>query len=128
VRRYRAAHPEKHKQQWRASNQKQWADSVQREKGAARVRQWQQANREYVNQMVRARRTKSGRITKAQIEELLVYYGTGCVYCPQPATGFDHLQPVARGGQTTVDNLAPACAHCNSVKRDKPIWIMLVAA
>lgn len=31
----------------------------------------------------------------------------------------DHIQPLASGGSNTLDNLAYACRHCNSCKRDQ---------
>lgn len=43
-----------------------------------------------------------------------------CVYCGQPATQADHIVPVALGGTHHAANLAPACAHCNASKKDRP--------
>jgi 5-methylcytosine-specific restriction endonuclease McrA len=48
--------------------------------------------------------------------------GRRCEYCRLPdrlqAGGFelDHILPSARGGLTTLDNLAYACPHCNDRK------------
>jgi hypothetical protein len=45
--------------------------------------------------------------------------GQQCVYCWFcPATTLDHVVPLARGGEHSLNNLAPACAGCNSHKRD----------
>lgn len=38
----------------------------------------------------------------------------------------DHLTPRSKGGQTSMDNIAPACEPCNQKKADNPIWIMLM--
>lgn len=37
-----------------------------------------------------------------------------CVYCGNPADTADHLTPRVEGGTHDIDNLAPACATCNS--------------
>lgn len=44
-----------------------------------------------------------------------------CAYCGKQITdpndfSQDHQVPLARGGQTTLDNLVPACMHCNAEK------------
>ena len=53
------------------------------------------------------------------------YGGNQCVYCQKPATGFDHLQPVSKGGDESLLNLAPCCKSCNSSKGSRPIWTMI---
>lgn len=44
-----------------------------------------------------------------------------CSYCDQLATTVDHIIPLARGGTNYEGNLAPACVHCNSSRRDKTL-------
>lgn len=39
-----------------------------------------------------------------------------CNYCGQPATGWDHLIPKAKGGTDDPSNLIPACGGCNAAK------------
>lgn len=48
--------------------------------------------------------------------------GDGCVYCAS-ATGntVDHMVPVSRGGTDHLDNLALACAPCNSGKCNREL-------
>lgn len=42
-----------------------------------------------------------------------------CYYCGlSDARTFDHLTPVARGGDNSADNLMPACSRCNLLKAD----------
>jgi hypothetical protein len=50
-----------------------------------------------------------------------------CVYCGQPSTAIDHIEPVVRGGSDRWDNLAPICKVCNSSKRSKPLLAALLA-
>jgi len=48
-----------------------------------------------------------------------------CVYCGKPATTYDHIVPVSKGGQTTPGNIVPACNFCNSSKKTKDViqWL-----
>lgn len=48
-----------------------------------------------------------------------------CAYCGKPATTYDHIVPVSKGGQTTPGNIVPACNSCNSSKKTKDImkWL-----
>jgi 5-methylcytosine-specific restriction endonuclease McrA len=48
-----------------------------------------------------------------------------CAYCPSPATAWDHVVPVARGGETRPHNIVPACRPCNSSKRTQDVWTWL---
>lgn len=61
--------------------------------------------------------TVSGSPTPAQRKA--VWEGEECVYCGDPAQAADHVFPRARGGWDVLDNLAPACKHCNAVKHDR---------
>lgn len=48
-----------------------------------------------------------------------------CQYCgaqpPDVILVCDHIQPVALGGETTIDNLITACQTCNQGKADKSL-------
>ena len=48
-----------------------------------------------------------------------------CQYCGAQPPGVvlvcDHIDPVALGGKTTIDNLVTACEPCNQGKSDKPL-------
>jgi len=48
-----------------------------------------------------------------------------CAYCQEPATTFDHIIPITKGGSSKLDNIVPACAACNSSKKNKDVfdWI-----
>jgi 5-methylcytosine-specific restriction endonuclease McrA len=52
----------------------------------------------------------------------------GCAYCGAPAGTLDHVIPVSTGGKSEPGNLVPACATCNSKKKDsdpRP-WIAIM--
>jgi len=54
------------------------------------------------------------------------HWGGQCAYCANIGElTRDHVVPVIRGGQTTVDNVVPACRSCNSSKgtTDVEIWM-----
>ena len=55
------------------------------------------------------------KITKKDYEKLLVKYNNQCWICEVELTTvfWDHVQPLAKGGAHTVDNLRPACNPCN---------------
>ncbi|RAL98941.1 HNH endonuclease [Agrobacterium sp. MS2] len=42
-----------------------------------------------------------------------------CVYCGNPATSIDHVDPRCNGGSNDIENLVPACIPCNSSKGGK---------
>lgn len=58
-------------------------------------------------------------------ESLLAEFEGLCAYCDNPATTWDHVLAVSRGGDTTPDNVLPCCVPCNSSKRDRDLltWI-----
>lgn len=64
-----------------------------------------------------------GRI-KAAIHDA---HGNRCCYCQAPdnALTIDHLDPISKGGTNDLWNLAPACAMCNSSKRDLPLEVFV---
>jgi 5-methylcytosine-specific restriction endonuclease McrA len=45
-----------------------------------------------------------------------------CAYCGGVANRVDHVVPVARGGTSIRENLAPACRSCNDEKLDWLPW------
>jgi 5-methylcytosine-specific restriction endonuclease McrA len=46
--------------------------------------------------------------------------GYACVYCgSQDYLQCDHVEPVSKGGPTTLENLATACRVCNARKKDR---------
>ncbi len=47
--------------------------------------------------------------------------GGRCRYCgtEEPPFELDHMVPVARGGENSLENLVVACKHCNASKGDR---------
>jgi len=59
--------------------------------------------------------TEVAKITKADYSKILDMYNNSCWICETELTKvfWDHVQPLAKGGTHTVDNLRPACNPCN---------------
>lgn len=56
----------------------------------------------------------------AEQDALIEEFGGRCTYgCGRRADTWDHVVPVAMGGQTEPGNVVPACRSCNSKKRDR---------
>lgn len=55
-------------------------------------------------------------------EFLLERFGGRCAFCRRPADTWEHLTPVSRGGNSTPGNVVPACASCNSSKKDRDLF------
>ena len=55
-----------------------------------------------------------------------------CHHCgkifPPKALRMDHLTPLARGGRTGKNNVAPSCQSCNSAKAHKTLVDMKLSA
>lgn len=66
------------------------------------------------------RRTMIPRSVQAKVVET---YGNQCWLkfpgCTGRADTLDHLMPYSKGGTDSVNNLRPACRHCNSLRADR---------
>lgn len=51
--------------------------------------------------------------------DVLIAHEGRCRYCGQPFETLDHIIPLAAGGGSTPDNVAPACRACNEEKADQ---------
>ncbi len=64
-----------------------------------------------------------------EVEQALAFFGEPltCVFCGgENVTLWEHLVPVARGGETVLGNMVPACQPCNDSKHSKPYdkWLL----
>lgn len=117
---YRAKHPEKI-----AAKYKRWRDS-HIESARERVRLWIAADpqRDVAKKHRRRARLKGsgGDFTSSEARELRASYLGRCVYCFEATkTELDHVIPVASGGSSDINNIAPACSHCNRSKGSKSL-------
>lgn len=49
-------------------------------------------------------------------------FGNQCAYCEGPHESWDHVVPVAGGGDSTPGNVVPACLSCNASKKDRDVY------
>ena len=71
------------------------------------------------------RRGNGGTHTGVERTALFTSYQGLCVYCLGRATVADHVNPLSLGGRNDIDNLAPACARCNTSKGATPVLVWL---
>lgn len=67
---------------------------------------------------VHARRRGVDPIETDHADALLLFFAGRCAYCGAPATTWDHIIPISKGGMSVPGNLLPACIGCNSSKKD----------
>ena len=52
------------------------------------------------------------------------YFGFKCAYCgKQVNLTRDHFIPLSQGGGFSINNIIPACIHCNDSKGDRDFFI-----
>jgi len=75
----------------------------------------------------RARRVGAdGSYTQEEFRELCSIFEYRCAYCGRAEStagplGPDHIVPLAKGGDNSIDNILPCCQHCNFSKGDKSL-------
>ena len=57
-----------------------------------------------------------GTATAVQLAARWAYYGGRCWMCGRPATLFEHVKPLFRGGCNWPSNQRPSCWPCNGLK------------
>ena len=68
------------------------------------------------------------RVTAQQRAQVIARANGRCEYCQAPTSfsatpyAIEHIIPRAKGGATTVDNLALSCSGCNGYKYTRTEW------
>lgn len=57
-------------------------------------------------------------------DQLVARYGDGCVYCDGRFEEIDHVRPISRGGEHSIENVRPCCATCNRKKRNREVGVV----
>jgi 5-methylcytosine-specific restriction endonuclease McrA len=115
MRRWRAAHPDEHAKDSRASYARN------REARLRRSLEYHRAHREVRKASDNKRRLQklASRVnfTPAEWVALVATYAGRCAYCGErrPLQA-DHRIPLSRGGSNSIDNILPACQRCNAKK------------
>lgn len=127
---YRAANLEKLREQARVRR------AANKEKFVEQDRIWRAANLERIRVRDRARHAANPYVSRSKDAKRRASVKTSvgkaptpkqladlmkdpCVYCGDPSEHADHVIPIARGGDHTIDNLVPSCAKCNYSKGSK---------
>ncbi len=112
--------------EWQNNKARQARSPESRAKAVANVRRYQKNNPEkaaatrFAGKKRRYERMMEGAgVSGEQLTELRALWGGLCAYCAAEATSFDHVVPIARGGQHAFENLVPACKPCNFSKHAK---------
>lgn len=63
------------------------------------------------------------KLTNSQWLEALYVYGRNCIYCGTDCVNptIDHVVPLSKGGDHTLENVVPACSLCNTQKFNHPV-------
>jgi 5-methylcytosine-specific restriction endonuclease McrA len=79
------------------------------------------------NSKLRRRQAPGRGVTPREWEAILAYFDHRCAYCfsASEKLSMDHVHPLALGGSHEPENVAPACARCNSSKWKKPLRVWL---
>lgn len=139
---------------WRTSNpeafreaKRRWINKPgSREKTRETYRAWVERNRAAKNiawNAWRDRNPQAARAIRARVKakrkgaagshsvgawiDLLASYHGLCAYCGAAATTRDHVIPLARGGDDSIENIVPACLPCNAKKRHVPMLVFLAS-
>lgn len=103
-RRWRQAHPEDHR-----AISRRWTEQNPEKARALRLRR---------DERVAAAGWTN--VTADGVRSRVEYYGGLCWICRSaPYEHLDHVKPLAAGGPHILANIRPACAACNSSKRDR---------
>ena len=122
-------------------DKEKWADPVSRNKKQKWTKEWKtknkkhltlymenyyRENKEYFLEKAHIRRQRIAKLPydfdKADWIRAKEYFGYKCAYCgKQGALTKEHVVPVSKGGGFTVDNIIPACPHCNSSKKNRDL-------
>lgn len=102
-------------------------------------RTWYEGNKDAHNRYARERRrTSRGRAEHAARERLRkrslpvgtvdymeVLSADPCSYCGEIGGTVDHIEPLARGGAASWQNLTAACRKCNASKNARSLLVFL---
>jgi len=123
---------EKNRERRKAADRSRYA--ANRDRIRAYMRDWDRSNRDAAkaHNFNRNHRRRSliasvtGSSTKQERDVLRASYLGICAYCSSPATTFDHVVSLSRGGSNGIENLTPACRPCNSAKRERSLLQFLM--
>ena len=98
----------------------------------ASSKRWKKNNPNAVKAIKRNRRMREKSVpgggwnSKEEVQ-LIEDYGHRCAYCGKKTDKLemDHVVPVSKGGNHSIDNIVPACRFCNTSKSNKPLLVWM---
>lgn len=94
-----------------------------RRSSAAATRRYRRSHPEYRRaERARRRGAPMDAETRAFVPVLMQ---DPCAYCGEPAATLDHIDPLVRGGSSSLENLTAACSPCNASKNASPLLTWL---
>lgn len=101
-------------------------DNYDKEKNRIRMYNWRKNNPEKAKAAKHRRRMRknTGRNDLSSDQIQAVFEETPfCSYCGCIKNlTLDHVKPLYRGGENTIDNILVCCGPCNSSKGTKTLW------
>lgn len=89
---------------------------------AARVKERPDLYRNYARKYRARKNSAEGNFTDEEFRDLCKSYDNKCLCCgKQRRLAADHVVPLVKGGDNTIENIQPLCKSCNSSKKDKII-------
>ena len=66
---------------------------------------------------------KTGKVTQQEWQDQLATFNNHCAYCLKPLdkAEMEHMKPLSRGGEHSIDNIVPSCPSCNRLKSTKTL-------
>ena len=140
ARRRREANPERERERqrvWIAANREHVRARTERwhrenpEKAKAKKAKWKKANPATVRaeehrHRALVRSASGGGVTGAQWQSVLTESLGLCAYCNERRPlEMDHIEPLSKGGEHDVLNIAASCRPCNTSKNATPLLIWL---
>lgn len=76
--------------------------------------------KEKYEEFIRKQQRKEANYFCRDVRDILIKDDTVCVFCgSKNRLSVDHIVPVSKGGQNSIDNLQVLCRPCNSKKGDR---------
>ncbi len=111
----------------RRYNARRKLDPEKHQKDIECRRRWRRRNKDKKYEYKRAYRARKygngGRHARKQWEEMKERFGYTCQCCgrkePEITLTEDHIVPLTKGGDDSIENIQPLCKSCNSFKNNR---------
>lgn len=92
---------------------------IQLEDHIIKIAGWEE--HQNIDGLDRIREQTRKRVEKYRTKQKALMESMSCQYCGKPATGYDHIIAISKGGKDIDENKVPCCIDCNRIKNDKPL-------